>query len=261
MTNTTETLEAILESANDAIITLDGRGCGAAVEPSRGAALRPHANEMLGQHLDAIIPERFREAHRAGIERVGGGGETHVIGSTAELAGLHSDGREFPIELSLAQWENNGKHFFTGIIRDITDRMRLMGALSESQARMGAILDSANDAIITIDNRGYVLLWNPHAEQLFGYTANEMLGQHLDTIIPERFREAHRAGIERVGGGGETHVIGTTVELAAVHRDGHEVPVELSLALWESDGDRYFSGIIRDVTQRRQAGRGSTSRQ
>jgi PAS domain S-box-containing protein len=245
--------EAIFQSANDAIITIDGEG--------RVLQWNPHAeelfgypeSEMLGQPLDVIIPERFRDLHRVGVERVAGGGETRVIGHTAELAAVHRDGREFPIELSLGSWESDGERFFSGIVRDISERTSLMSALTESQARLEAILDSANDAIITIDAEGRVLQWNPHAEGLFGYPAAEMVGQHLDAIIPERFRDAHHGGVRRVAGGGETRVIGHTAELAAVHRDGHEIPIELSLGTWESDGERFFSGIVRDITERKQA--------
>lgn len=84
---------------------------------------------MLGEGLGAVIPERFREAHTAGINRVVEGGERHVIGSTAELAGLHRDGREFPMELSLATWTADKERLFIGIIRDITERKKAEEAL------------------------------------------------------------------------------------------------------------------------------------
>ena len=85
---------------------------------------------MLGEPLTAIIPERFREGHQEGVPRVVGGGERHVIGSTVELAGVHKDGREFPLELSLATWSDGEDRLFVGVIRDITERKRAEEALS-----------------------------------------------------------------------------------------------------------------------------------
>jgi PAS domain S-box-containing protein len=169
------------------------------------------------------------------------------------VAGLHRDGHEFPIELSLATWVTEGDRFFAGIIRDVTERTKLAHELAHSEKRLEAILRSANDAIVSVDDHGQVVLWNLHAQELFGYTEDEMMGEPLMAIIPERFREAHQAGLKRVAEGGEPHVIGQTVELAGLHRDGREFPIELSLATWNADGERLFSGIIRDITDRKRA--------
>ena len=116
---------------------------------------------------------------------------------------------------------------------------------------MEAILDSANDAIITADTEGRVRLWNPRAEEMFGRTSDEMIGQPLSVIIPGHLRELHDEGLHRVAAGGEPHVIGSSVELSAVHTSGREFPIELSLAMWEHEGDRFFSGIVRDITDRK----------
>ena len=180
-------------------------------------------------------------------------GETRIIGQTVEVFGLHEDGHEFPIELSLSTWFDGDRRFFTGIIRDMSERAEMIAALTATERRLEAILESANDAIISIDSSGRVVLWNSGAEQIFGYSSHEMEGEPVATVIPERFREAHTEGIARVTAGGERHVIGQTVELAGLHRDGKEFPIELSLATWEADGERFYSGIIRDITERKLA--------
>lgn len=209
--------------------------------------------EAVGKSLSMIVPERFREAHEAGMARVVSSGETKIIGKTVEVFGLHKSGAEFPIELSLATWIEEGRHYFSGIIRDITVRTELTRELMISEQRVRAIMLSANDAIISIDEKGIVTMWNPAAEAMFGYKEDEMIGEPLTAIIPERFREGHEAGLERVAAGGEHHVIGTTAELAGLHRDGREFPIELSLATWTVDGRHLFSGIIRDITERKTA--------
>jgi PAS domain S-box-containing protein len=124
---------------------------------------------------------------------------------------------------------------------------------SSADTALEAIVRSANDAIVTVDAAGRVLLWNPYAERLFGYSSSEMTGQLLTAIIPERYRERHRDNFQRVAVGGDPHVIGKTVEHTALHRDGSEFPIELSRALWDVDGERFFVGIIRDITERKEA--------
>lgn len=246
-------LDAIVRSASDAIVTADSNGIIVSWNPAAERMFGHKEADIVGAPLTKIIPARFREAHEAGIARVVKSGQTTIVGKTVELSGLRSDGTEFPIELSLATWVDGGDRFFSGIIRDITERSEITHALAVSEQRLGAILESANDAVISIDAQGTVALWNQAATDMFGYSADEMMGEHLDTIIPKRFRHQHAEGLERVGAGGEHHVIGKTVELAALDRSGHELPIELSLATWEVSGERFYSGIIRDITERKVA--------
>jgi adenylate cyclase len=211
------------------------------------------AEEVVGRSLTVIVPERFRQAHTEGMRRVVDTGETRIVGSTVEVAGLRKDGTEFPLELSLATWGEGDDRNFVGIIRDVTERHEMLDVLAGTERRLDAILQSANDAIISIDVDGRVVLWNDYAERLFGYTAEEMMGEHLNAIIPERHRQGHLEGVSRVASGGEHHVIGKTVELAALHRSGHEIPIELSLATWTVGGERFFGGIVRDISERKKA--------
>ena len=246
-------LNAIVEAAADAIVTADDEGVIIAWNPAAQSLFGYEEGKAVGQKLTMLVPLRFREAHEEGLARVVATGQTRIIGQTVEVFGLHEDGHEFPIELSLGTWLDGDRRYFTGIIRDMTERSEMITALTATERRMEAILESANDAIISIDSRGRVVLWNSGAEQIFGYSAHEMDGEPVATVIPERFREAHAEGIARVTGGGERHVIGQTVELAGLHRDGKEFPIELSLATWEADGERFYSGIIRDITERKLA--------
>jgi PAS domain S-box-containing protein len=247
------TLDAIVRSAADAIVTADANGRITTWNPAAGDMFGYGTDEVIGKSLAILVPERFRSAHHEGLARVVATGETRIIGKTVEVFGLHNDGHEFPIELSLATWLDNGNRFFSGIIRDITERSEMTQALALSERRMEAILESANDAIISIDDLGRVVLWNRGAADMFGYATDEMIGQSITAVVPERFRGPHSAGVKRVTAGGERHVIGQTAELAGLHRDGREFPIELSLGTWVADDRRYYSGIIRDITERKVA--------
>jgi adenylate cyclase len=127
--------------------------------------------------------------------------------------------------------------------------------LQEAESRFRSVMETANDAIISINSDGNITSWNKAAEKMFGYPEEEVLNKPLTRIIPERYREAHEKGIERVNATGETRVIGSTVELSGLRKDGTEFPIELSLATWTIDEKRFFSGIVRDISERKEAER------
>lgn len=130
---------------------------------------------------------------------------------------------------------------------------RLLESLKSSEERFRSVAESATDAIISVDSRGRVVLWNTAAENVFGYAREEVVGKPLAAIMPQRFREAHRSGMQRVVSSGKSRIIGKTMELAAVRKDGTEFPIELSLAKWQTSEGIFFTGIIRDISQRKQA--------
>jgi len=244
-------LAAIASTTTDALVAIDQTGTVISWNRAAEVIFGHSAAEMIGQPLDAIIPGRFRDAHDNGLRRVNAGGEHHVIGQAVTLAGLRKDGAEFPIELTLSTWNSEGRNYYGGIIRDISERVRMEDELRTSEARNRAIMETANDCIITADSIGYIRSWNKAAATIFGYSADEAVGQPLTLIVPEKFKAAHERGIERVSGGGKHHVIGKTVELEGCHKEGHTIPVELSLSTWLIGEERFYSGIIRDITERK----------
>ena len=251
--NSADHLEAIANSTTDSLIVIDRAGLVLSWNPAAELMFGFSANEMMGQTLHAIIPQRFHGPHDQGLERVASGGAEHVIGHAAELAGVRKGGAEFPIELTLSKWTGDEGIRFGAIIRDISDRLEMQEELRSSEMRARAIMESANDAIITADSRGDILSWNHAASTILGYSEDDVVGEALTLIIPEEYKAAHDAGIERVAQGGEHHVIGKTVELSALHKEGHTFPVELSLSTWLVGEERYFSGIIRDITERKKS--------
>lgn len=143
---------------------------------------------------------------------------------------------------------------FLAIQQDITERKRVEAALRESEAQTRLIIQNALDAIILMDANELITDWNPQAEKIFGWNRNEVLGLSLaDTIMPARYREAHRRGLRRFLETGEGPVLSKRLELSALHRDGHEFPIELSVSPLKVGDSYVFSGFLRDLTQRREA--------
>jgi PAS domain S-box-containing protein len=237
---------SVMESAIDAIISGDAEGKIRSWNSAATALFGFTEPEVIGQPIEVIIPKRFRKSHEEGIRRVSSGGPSHVIGKTVELAALRKNGTEFPVELSLATWFLDDRRYYTGIIRDISER-------KQAEQKFRSVTDSAIDAIISADDRGEIVSWNKAATRILGFTEKEVVGQRLELIIPERFHEAHRSGMARFTATGEARVIGTTVELAARAKGGEEVPIELSLSTWMVRDERYYTGIIRDIGERKRA--------
>ncbi|HEU4684049.1 MAG TPA: PAS domain S-box protein [Nitrospira sp.] len=126
-------------------------------------------------------------------------------------------------------------------------------ALSASETRFREVIETASDAIVLADGNGLVLSWNAAAQSLFGYSAEEVVGQPLTVIMPGRYRERHLRAIERVQTTGAMRHKGTLLQVHGLRKDGTEFPIEMSLSSWTSEDQRYFCGILRDVTLRTEA--------
>jgi PAS domain S-box-containing protein len=133
-------------------------------------------------------------------------------------------------------------------------------ARRESDERGRAIAAAAVDAIISINVQDKIIFWNRAASEMFGYTEDEILGKSVTILIPERHRAAHRAGVKRFLKTREPVLIGRTAELQGLRKGGTEFPLELSLSTWTAKGRTYFTGIIRDISDRKEAERALAER-
>ncbi len=125
--------------------------------------------------------------------------------------------------------------------------------MAEFKHLLEAIVGTSGDGIISADAGGRITGWNSSAERILGYRPDEAVGQPLTFIVPERFRQRHTAGFALTKKSGETR--GKILEVAALHKSGAEVPIELSLSTGYTEGEQFFSAIIRDITERKRAER------
>ena len=138
--------------------------------------------------------------------------------------------------------------------REIAERKRAEETMKESEERFRTIVESAMDAIICLKPPGTIYLWNKKAEEMFGYPAAEAMGRDMHAlIVPERYHEKAREGLKTFFQTGIGTVVGKTIELYALRRDGTEFPIELSISPMQIRGEWHATGIIRDITERRQA--------
>jgi len=246
-------LEGILASAMDGIITINDEQRIVVFNPAAERMFGLPASEALGEPISRFIPEGHREAHAEHIQRFVETGVTdRQMGSLGAISGLRATGEEFPIEASISQVQIGGERLATVILRDITERRAAEAALIESRRRMEGIVESAMDALITVDEQQRIILFNPAAERLFGVDAADAVGGSLERLIPERYRSTHAEHIQRFKAAGvTTRRMGALADISGLRANGEEFPLEASISQVEVGGATLGTVILRDITERR----------
>ena len=245
-----ERLDAILNTTVDGIIVIDASGTIEAFNRGAQELFGYTESEVLGRNVSLLMPSPHHEEHHQYLARYLTTGEARIIGVGREVLGRTRDGRIFPVHLSVAEMRIGGERKFTGMLHDLTKRARLEGQLGASEARWRAIVDSAVDAIVVIDAHGTVEEFNPAAERLFGYRAAEVCGRNVDMLMPSPYCEEHDTYLARYLATGRAKIIGSGREVKGRRKDGSAFPLHLSVGEMTIDGQRKFTGILHDLTDR-----------
>jgi PAS domain S-box-containing protein len=244
---------AILAAAVDAIIIIDARGT---IESQNAAAERLFgysAEEMIGKNVKMLMPEPYKAEHDGYLNNYTTTGVKKIIGIGREVIGLRKNGETFPMDLAVSEVQFGGRRLFTGIVRDITERKRAEAQLVESEARTRAILAAAVDAIIIIDPKGTIESLNVAAEKLFGYAAAEMVGQNVKMLMPAPYKAEHDGYLRNYTTTGIKKIIGIGREVVGLRKNGETFPMDLAVSEVQMSGRRLFTGIVRDITERKRA--------
>jgi two-component system sensor kinase FixL len=245
-----ERLDAIINTTVDGIIVIDGEGKIEAFNRGAERMFGYPAGEVLGRNVSLLMPSPYHEEHDGYLTRYAATGEARIIGKGREVSGRRRDGTVFPVQLSVGEMTIAGQRKFTGVLHDLTERVRLEGRLGSSEARWKAIIDTAVDGIVVIDKHGHVETFNPAAERLFGYAASEVIGRNVDMLMPSPYREEHDTYLARYLATGRAKIIGTGREVQGRRKDGTTFPLHLSVGEINQDGERKFAGILHDLTGR-----------
>ncbi|TAN33469.1 PAS domain S-box protein [bacterium] len=250
-----EQLHIFMNSVKDhAMITLDPDGNVASWNPGAQQIEGYRPDEIVGRHFSRFYADSEIQAGKPSrdLEEAARAGKFEDEGWR-----VRKDGSRFWANavITALRDEDGRLRGFGNVTRDITERRRAEQDLTESHARLQAIIDTSLTAIVTMDGQGAITDWNPQAEATFGWPRHEALGKVLvDTIVPKQYREGHRAGLARYLATGEGPVLGKVLELSALDREGREFPVELAISPASTPGGKVlFVGFVRDITARKQA--------
>jgi len=171
-----------------------------------------------------------------------------------EDVALYEDGPHTRIVQKFPLFNAEGEIYaIGGAVTDITDRKREESALRYSEENYRLVVETAPDAVISIDERGAILFANPATVRIFGYDPTELIGKPLTVLMPEFLRKLHEKGFSRYLATGQRHINWQGTELTALRKNGQEFPVEISFGELSRDGHKVFTGFIRDISERKQA--------
>ena len=164
------------------------------------------------------------------------------------LAESYNSRPRFIIELAKQRLHTSAR-----LIGEIVERKQAENALRESEERYRSVTQTAADGIIIADHRGKIVSWNYGAWKIFDYAEDEILGQPLTRLMPERYKKEHNKRFKQAITSGKLKLVGKSLELIGLRKDGAEFPLELSLSIWQSSTGVLFTAIIRDITERKRA--------
>jgi PAS domain S-box-containing protein len=243
-----ERLRALTQSANVAIISADATGTIVTWNHGAEVIFGYAEDEILARPLTILMPDSYREPHRQGLARYYSTGVSRLVGKTVELRGLRKDGSEFPIELSLASWETAQGKYFSGIIRDITERKNAEEAIRTSEQRFRTMMETIPTFVAIFQGTGHVYV-NPAAETMLGYTREELLRcTFLDYVHPDHHKLVKQRSLARQRG----EPVPPRYEVKIVTKSGRELWVDFSAAVIEYEGQPAVLGIAIDVTRRKE---------
>ena len=231
--------------AADAFFLHDEAGTILDVNHQACESLGYSCEELMGMtlyHFDAITDPTFLEQMEVRLNA----GE--VIAFDTEHR--RKDGSVFPVEVRVRPFWQGKRRFAVSLARDITERKQAEQALKKSEARLNGIIVSAMDAIIVINKLQNIVLFNPTAERVFGYSAEEIIDQPLTRLMPKRFHQQHQKLVDAFGQANMTNrQMGHNI-LYGLRKDGHEFPIEVSISQSCVNGEQYFTAVLRDITKR-----------
>lgn len=239
-----EKFRSVAQSAVDGILTTDDKGKMIFVNEGILKIFGYHEGELEGRYATDLVPETYRKDIQD-ILKNNQHDDHRLLGRTLESPGLRKDGTEFPMETTIASWVSGGKNYFTGIVRDVSERKMMEAKKNE----LAAIVESSDDAIIGKNLDGIITSWNQGAQNIYGYSEEEIMGKSMLELIPQNHADEFPKFMEKIAKG--EHI--EHYETQRLRKNGETIDISLTLsptrnADGEIDG---ASSIARDITEKK----------
>ena len=245
-------LRAVIDTAVDGIVIIDAVGHVRLFNHACERLFGYAAADVIGQNVKMLMPTPYRDEHDGYLQHYNATGERRIIGSGRNVEGRRADGSVFPMYLSVGEITHvvGGEQLFVGIIRDTTEQHEVERALREQTERLRSILETVPDAIIVIDEKGAIESFSPAAERLFGWSNAEIAGRNVNILMPAPYQQQHDGYLDRYKRTGERRIIGIGRVVVGQRRDGSTFPMELAVGEMNRSSGRFFTGFVRDLTER-----------
>ena len=243
-------LAAIVASSDDAILAKTLDGIVTAWNRGAEAIFGYAANEIVGRSILLLAPADREAEELTILERVRRGDRIEHF----ETRRRRKDGTVIDVSITVSPiWDSAGRLVgASNVARDITTSKRAQTALAEREAHLQSVLDTVPDAMVVIDPQGIMQSFSATAERLFGYAPGEAIGRNVSTLMPSPYREQHDGYLQRYLATGERRIIGVGRLAVAQRKDGSTFPIELAVGEVHSGDRRFFTGFIRDLTDRQE---------
>ena len=241
--------EKLFEFSPDAILVTRADGRIAEANSQAQKMFGYTHEELLGLTIEGLIPERFRGTHPQHRAQYEAQPHTRPMGIGLELYARRKNGTEFPVDIMLSPVDTAEGRVFLSVVRDITRRKRAEEALKASELRFRSLFEFSPDAIIVSDSGGKIVELNNQVQKFFGYTREELLGQTIEMLVPERFQNAHLGHRQDYSAHAQTRPMGVGLELYGRRKDGAEFPVDIMISPVEAGGSFVLS-VIRDLSEK-----------
>jgi len=232
----------ILEKSVDAVVIIDGNNEVTFFNTAAEKLWGYRADQVMGRNVKMLVPKEHQSSHDGYIARHRRSGDDKLVNGTVELDLPHADGREIPISLSLFDIDIHGETGYVAFARDIT-------AEKELREQMSQTLEQAADAVVTIDENNRVSFFNAAAEQLWGYHRDEVIGENVRMLVPPRHQSNHDDFVNRNRRTGEDRLVGQSLELDSVRKNGEVFWLNLSLSKTELKDRTIYTAFARDITE------------
>lgn len=234
----------VLAASNEAVVVVDAAGEIIFANPKASSLFEYEIDDLIGQKVEALIPQDQRVQHEELRARYKDSPRHRPLVAGLPLKAMCRTGRIFDAEIALVPIKTTRGTFVASTIRDISTD-------DTSEAYFRNVLESAPDAMIIIDHYGRISVVNGQTERMFGYSRDEILGQEIEMLLPERFHERHVSHRAAYAGDPHLRAMGSGMELSGRRKDGSEFPVEISLSPVTAASGSFVSSVIRDVTERK----------
>lgn len=233
-----------IDLAPAAIVVVDGHGRIVLVNRESEKLLGYTRNELVGSHIEQLVPQRFRQTHPQQRGSFLEAPEARPMGKGRDLFALRKDGAEVPVEIGLNPvTAANGLLVITSVF-DLTERKR-------AEVRFRAVVESSPSGMLMVDGHGIIVLANREAGRTFGYEAEELVGQPVEILVPARFTGQHPCHRDSYLHDPEARPMGVGRELFGVRKDGSEIPVEVGLTPITMEDGAFTLASVVDISMRR----------